>query len=71
MNPPGIPEHYILGGFCEVKSEQFRFEAWSRSKLTDTEVLEAFQSWLSRQPHGRIPEKGLLIRLTWQGDLIR
>ena len=71
MNPPGIPEHYILGGFCEVKSEQFRFECWSLNKLSDEEVMQAFQTWLSRQPHGRIPQGVHLIRLTYHGDLIR
>jgi hypothetical protein len=71
MNPPGIPDDHILGGFCEVESEQFRFEAWSRSKLTDLEVLAAFRTWLSRQPNGKIPQKGLTIRVTYHGELIR
>jgi len=71
MNPPGIPDDYILGGFCEVKEEQFRFEAWSRSKLADDEVLRAFQTWLSRQPAGRIPKGIHLVRVTYHGDMIR
>ena len=71
MNPPGIPERYILGGFCEVESEQFRFEAWSLTKLSDEEVMRAFRTWLSRQPDGKIPHGTHLVRVTFHGDLIR
>jgi hypothetical protein len=71
MTDPSFPPDYILGGFCEVKEEQFRFEAWSKTKLSDEEVFRAFRTWLSRQPDGRIPKKGLTIRIAYQADMLR
>lgn len=61
----------ILGGFCEIEAEQFRFEILARSQLPDAEVIRVFRAWLATQPNCKVPPGTHLVRVSYVGDLIR